>query len=169
MEVKKDIKGYNGKYKVSNFGNVYSYVSEEKKLKQFPSSSGYLRVSLYFNSIKKYHSVHRLVAEAFIKNPKENKIVNHKDENKKNNHYKNLEWCTYSENILHGNDIEKMLKSRTGKFKRKKVIQKDKKGNVIRVFKSVSEAAKYGFNTKRVSSVCRGETKTHKNFVFNYI
>lgn len=169
MEIKKDINGYEGLYKVTKKGDVFSYIGKEKKLKPSKHTKGYLTVCLYKNNNKKYYQVHRLVAETFIDNPKNKPIVNHIDEDKKNNNYLNLEWCTYSENILHNNAVERMLKFRGGKFKRKKVLQKDKTGKKIRIFKSVSETEKFGFNSKRVSSVCRGETKTHKGFFFMYI
>ncbi len=58
---------------------------------------GYLALSS--NWMDKY--VHRIVAKAFLPNPKGKKTVNHKDGNKLNNHVDNLEWASYSENMQH--------------------------------------------------------------------
>jgi len=58
-----------------------------------------LRVS--FNNKRRVFNVHRLVAKAFIPNPKKKTQVNHKDGNPSNNHVDNLEWCTPSENVRH--------------------------------------------------------------------
>lgn len=54
--------------------------------------------------------VHRLVAKTFIHNPDNLQYVNHKDGDKTNNHVDNLEWCTQSENCLHGNQFRSSQK-----------------------------------------------------------
>lgn len=100
------IKGYEGLYEIDEFGNVYSVIQNNSRrkgiIKPFINSSGYLRINLYDNGGKsKKHYIHRLVANAFISNPDHLKIVNHKDCNKLNNHYSNLEWCTQSQNVNH--------------------------------------------------------------------
>lgn len=90
--------GYNNKYEISNKGNVrclnYKNTDEVKTLTPHKTNRGYLRVDLYSNGKSRHHSVHRLVAEAFIPNPNNLPQVNHKDENPLNNHVDNLEWCT---------------------------------------------------------------------------
>lgn len=103
MEVYKDIKDYEGLYKVSNYGNVFS-VRNNKNLalcRMVTNSTTYYRVDLVKDKVKKRESVHRLVASAFLANPEVKPCVNHIDNNGSNNYVSNLEWCTYSENLKH--------------------------------------------------------------------
>jgi len=98
----KDINGYKGLYKISNDGLVESVGYGKKKiLKTHLMTSGYEQLNLYKNKDYKKHSIHRLVAEHFVVNPMNKKEVNHKDGNKLNNHYTNLEWMTHAENFNH--------------------------------------------------------------------
>lgn len=96
----KPINGYENKYLISCFGEVYS-LRKRKYLKPLKTEKGYLAVELWDNYTRKVAKVHRLVAEAFIENPNKRTEVNHKDGNKENNDYTNLEWCTRSENLRH--------------------------------------------------------------------
>lgn len=114
MEIYKDIKNYEGRYMISNYGNVKSLertcdnkynknrIYRECIYKPSICTGGYLYVSLTdLNNKKKRIRVHRLVADAFITNIDSKIDVNHKDGNKKNNHVDNLEWVTRSENLSH--------------------------------------------------------------------
>jgi hypothetical protein len=79
----------------------------KKIVPTFISNRGYKRISLIIEekSKAKKYSIHRLVASTFIiVKEKHQNIVNHKDCNKQNNYYKNLEWSTQSENNLHAYD-----------------------------------------------------------------
>jgi hypothetical protein len=62
----------------------------------------YLAVDLVLNGKRKMHKIHRLVSMGFIENPNNKPQVNHKDGNKLNNHFNNLEWVTSKENAQHG-------------------------------------------------------------------
>jgi len=99
MEEWKDIENYEGYYEISSYGNVRN-CKTGKILIGDQNNAGYRRVTLY-SPIKKRFFVHRLVAQHFCENYQEDLVVNHKDGNKLNNHYDNLEWVTRSENDLH--------------------------------------------------------------------
>ena len=118
IEVWRDVPGYEGKYQVSNTGQVrslnYMHTGKTKILKQDTSKRGYKRVILSKNGKVKAYSVHRLVAIAFIPNPNNWPQVNHKDENPANNFYKNLEWCTPKYNMNYGTRNERAGESMKG-------------------------------------------------------
>lgn len=166
-EVWKDVKGYEGKYQVSNLGRVKSLAryrknngnsqtfQEEKILKQSINRNGYCIVELSLDAKRKRHSVHRLVAIAFINNDEGKEQVNHIDENKQNNHIDNLEWCTCKENMNHGSHNKKMAAT-----KGTAVIRIDKEGN-CEEFYSMSEAARQtGISQSCISECVRGITKS---------
>lgn len=101
-EIWKDVEEYEGLYQVSNLGNVRSLnYGRTGKVKILKSAivSGYPSVQLFKNGIAKNHYVHRLVANAFVEGYFEGALVNHIDENKQNNIWTNLEWCTHQYNI----------------------------------------------------------------------
>lgn len=112
-----DIEGYEGKYKVSNYGFVksmnYNNTKREKIMVGNIDKNGYKTVTLS-NIKKRTFKVHRLVAQAFIANTESLETVNHLDENKQNNHYLNLEWCTVKDNINYGSGVQRSSNSRKG-------------------------------------------------------
>lgn len=88
-------------YSVSNLGRIVNNRTN-RVLKPIKKSSGYYEVSLGRVDNKQCgFLIHRLVAKAFIENPENKPVVNHKDLDKLNNSLENLEWCTYSENRIH--------------------------------------------------------------------
>ena len=103
VEEWKDIVGYEGHYKISNTGRVLSVKGgKELPLALEEDKDGYLKARLLKDGVRKGYFIHRLVALHFVPNPNEYIIVNHKDQDPKNNCYKNLEWCTLKENLEHG-------------------------------------------------------------------
>ncbi|MEY3232715.1 MAG: hypothetical protein RLZ54_1009 [Candidatus Parcubacteria bacterium] len=95
----KELKGYEDYYLISECGKIYSKRTN-KLINPFITKSGYLRIELNVNNVSKKYAIHRLVAYTFIGN-EEGKQINHKNGNKKDNHYTNLEWVTCRENINH--------------------------------------------------------------------
>ena len=109
MEEWKDIKGYEHKYQISNYGNVksldYHRTGESKLLSPVLKKTGYYQVNLYLNGQYCSKRIHKLVAEAFLENPDNLPVVNHIDGDKTNNHVSNLEWCTISHNTWHATHV----------------------------------------------------------------
>lgn len=102
-EIWKPIKNFQN-YEISNLGRVKSLIGHEKILKP-EVRNGYYSVGLNKNKKRHHKRVHRLVAEAFIPNPDNLPIINHKDENKLNNKVGNLEWCDNTYNSQYPNNL----------------------------------------------------------------
>ncbi|MEX6340810.1 NUMOD4 domain-containing protein [Staphylococcus arlettae] len=167
----KDITGYEGLYKISNCGDVWS-CNKQVVLKNNDNGNGYYRVSLYKNGTTKSMYVHRLVALNFIPKADGKNIVNHIDENTTNNNVNNLEWCNHKENYLHGNTSKKSVESRNNSDAWKRSV--DKKGvavigvnietNQILKYKSVAEAGRNGFVRERISLCINGKLDKHRGY-----
>jgi len=109
----KDIKGYEGFYQLSNFGNIKSVnrciirsngrKQTFKGIKLSPSMSkiGYYVIALQKKGYIKRHYIHRLLAQTFIQNIDNKPYINHINGIKSDNRLENLEWCTHFENMLH--------------------------------------------------------------------
>jgi hypothetical protein len=105
MEKFVDISNTEGRYKVSNLGNVISCKNgKERLLKIWKNELGYSMINFIQNGKKKNLRVHRLVAEAFLPRVEHKNEVNHIDGNKDNNNVKNLQWVTRKENMRHAFD-----------------------------------------------------------------
>lgn len=105
-EIWKDVVGYESRYKVSNFGNIKSFITNGSNggyiLKAFDRGNGYLAVNLYYSKGKfKTISVHQIVAHAFLGEPPKNYQVNHIDMNRYNNRLDNLEYLSSLDNQMH--------------------------------------------------------------------
>lgn len=181
-EVWKPIPGYEGLYEVSNKGRVKRLEQDiickngvkrhkkERILKGTVQNNGYLYVNLYDGPKR----VHRLVAEAFIPNPEGKPQVNHKDEDKTNNHVENLEWMTAKENLNFGTRNERAGKA-ISKANRnhialsKTVAQYSKDGELIKVWQSAREASRQlGISQGNISLAVQGKRKTCGGFVWKY-
>ena len=96
---------FGGRYRVYEDGKIYSNL-RNLFLKQKVSNNGYPYICLYPKfARKKYFFVHRLVALAFIGELPSGLQVNHKDGDKFNNHYTNIEYVTASENTRHADAL----------------------------------------------------------------
>jgi len=159
-EIWKEVKDYEGLYWVSNIGRVKS---KRKVLK--PTKGEYLKVGLSKNGIQRTYTIHRLVAQAFIPNKHNYKCVNHKDENKHNNNLTNLEWCSNLYNINYGKRNEKVSKNQS----KYKIIQKDKYGNIIKIWDNIWDLThNTQYRKDNISCCCRGKYKYAYGYKWEY-
>ena len=146
-----------GKYDVSNFGRIRNTFTR-KELKQSKTRK-YCYVSMWYGHNQVRKIVSRLVAEAFIPNPRNLPQVNHKDENPENNHVDNLEWCTASYNSSYATRNDRMLTTRklkNRKTQEKPVLQVDSSGFVIGRYDSIMDAyRKTGIDFSDIAKCCR--------------
>lgn len=162
-EVWKPIVGYKGLYYVSNLGNIMScrHRKNGRLLKPWKDAHGYHNVTLCKNNSKINKSVHRLVAKAFIKNPKRLQTVNHIDGNKANNNINNLEWLTFADNIRHAIN--------SGLYKQnapKKIYCIELK----RYFCSSNQASReLKINQSNISQCCRGNKQTAGGYHWKFV
>ncbi len=151
-EIKKPIvvKDKNGEdlvttYFITNFGTV---INKRGYPLKWYLNSGYPLVNIYFNHKGKFKKIHRLVAISFIEGrTEERNVVNHKDENKLNFRYDNLEWLTTGENNEYS-------------IKYKKINQHDMNtGEYIRTFESAKEVSISipGYNPTVIRADCKTE------------
>ena len=163
----KDIKGYEGRYQVSNLGRVRTCISqfaEQEFLSISPThDKRYLRTFLYKNGKRNFFSVHRLVAQAFIPNPDNKPQVNHIDGNRWNNTASNLEWATPLENTRHKDTVLK----RYGILGRPRPVLCVETGEI---FHSVCQAAKSKnvYHTN-IPKACRGKLYTTGGYHWKYV
>lgn len=98
----KDVVGYEGRYKISPKGEVYSFLRKGKLLKIPLDKDGYQVISMApKNGLRKLCKVHRLVGLTYIDNPENLPCINHKNGIKTDNRVENLEWCTVKHNNVH--------------------------------------------------------------------
>lgn len=184
--VRKPVVGYEGYYEVDQFGRVfgldrivtvvdgnrtYKKPLSGKQMKQSMHDKGYKTVSLTKDGKTKTMFVHRIVAEAFLPNPDNMPMVNHKDEDKTNNFIENLEWCTAEYNRTYGKAVEKQAKKLRGRKSEKRVavIQRSLDGEFMNWHSSIKEAAEsVNGVASAISAVCKGKRKMAYGYVWEY-
>lgn len=146
-----DVEGFEGLYLVSNCGWVWS-MRRGKMLKPKIDRYGYYVVTLFNNGVRKYITVHRLVAQAFVPHPFGKDTVNHIDENKLNNRAENLEWVTVKENDNHGTRNTRMSQTKC-----KKPVMRILPDGTIQRFVGVKDASrKTGIAHSQIAKACKG-------------
>jgi len=144
-------------YIVTKNGEIYS-ISHKKYISP-RDNAGYQYVTLYNNTgISKDFSLHYLVATLYIVNPNNFPMVNHKNHNRNDNTVENLEWVTYSKNMVH-----------FGKKNGKNVFKIDNNNNIIKMYLTIKDASvNNSISISNITNVCRGKQKTAGGFKWKY-
>lgn len=146
MELWEPIKGMEGHYEVSNLGRVkslkrtkrqwngYKYIEYEipEKIRKPTLTNGYYTINLTINGVKRRELIHRLVAQAFIKNDDVNKVeVDHKNGRRLDNRANNLRWVTKEDNIRYMNNRrkDKLLREFETKYGKNDITHKTSSNN----------------------------------------
>lgn len=178
-EVWKDVRGYEGKYAVSNMGRVKSLTRvnslgrrvNERILRPLNNGRGYLKVNLCKGGEIKQYTIHRLVLSTF--NPVENMEsmqVNHKDEDPTNNNLNNLEWCTALYNLTYN-----YRQKRVAETQSIPIVQLSLDGRYIRSYKSSHDVERLrGFNQGAIIQCCKNKfnregNNIYKGFIWQYL
>lgn len=167
--------GSDGRLEVSEYGDIRRIVGRGNgNANRFPAGSlvkgqtdrfGYNRVNIGMKPDGKrmFRSRHRIVADAFLGECPEGMEVNHKDGNKLNNHYSNLEYITHRENVMHSfHELDRMKTvARGSSTGMAKLIESDKR-EIISLYEygwSQREIAKaYQVSHVSIGNILRGKT-----------
>ena len=159
----KPIKGLEGLYEVSNLGKIKS-VRSNKVMAPRMTPTGYERVTLPTNEGRRDFYIHRLVAEVFCTKPDGCNVVNHLDNNTRNNRADNLEWTTQRGNVIHA-----MNQGRVKRFPNAMMVIGIKDG-VEHLFRSSHEAAQEtGCDHKTVLYGCRTGKQSQNGFLWKVV
>lgn len=162
-EIWKNIEGYEGIYEISNYGRIKN-VKRGSLVQHCLNKVGYAVVKLPKEGKRVHHKLHRLIANAFLPNPNNYPVINHKDEVKANNNLSNLEWCTHQYNNTYN-----QIHYRRNKSHRTSVIKMSIDGVFIESYNSVNEAgASNNIHPSSISNCLRGRDKTAAGFRWKY-
>jgi hypothetical protein len=162
IEIFKPVKDFS-KYIICSNGNLINTAIGITMKPHYKKE--YLHVQLNQDNRRKYKSVHRIVAEAFIPNPENKRCVHHKDHNTQNNHVSNLEWVTDSENLKYCYDAgrrpnqKEILRENARKLSKGEIMEIR---NLLKEgYKNVYISKKYNVHRETISRIKRN--LTYKN------
>lgn len=176
-EIWKDVKGYEGKYQVSNMGRIWS-IHTQRYLSGKINKYGYQELTLItLNGKAKSERTHRLVAIAFLEKPESCTVVNHINGCKTDNRAENLEWTTVQGNTKHAydNNLGHMQEHQREITELAKdavmwTITVYKNDEWIGIFKGKEIAAKaLGINPKTIYNCVKEHRKTRDGYSFAVI
>lgn len=161
----KPVVGFENFYLVNKIGDIVTLRNKNgkfgNKLKPYKDKDGYLRVKLYNENKSIWIGVHKVVAMAFLENPNNYDIVNHKNYIRDDNRADNLEWCNQRKNV------EWSIQHYKG-VNHKPIIRIDKFGNA-KLYNSLSQASKEcGVSVSNICNCCKNKRKTAGGYVWKY-
>lgn len=182
------IKGYEGLYEVSNYGQVKtlkkpsglgSHCFKKEKIKKARLNKyGYYDLTIWKSQIPKHYQIHKLVALHFVDNPFNKPFINHIDGIKTNNCYNNLQWCTASENTRHAFKTGLMIPRKKESFSVaeieklrarcvKKVLKISVSGIILNEYPSIVDAARdNSLNPQNIYQAIYRKSKSHGFYWF---
>lgn len=159
-EIWKAVRGFENLYEVSNFGNIRTKNGRPLKGQ---NNRGYRKIILTKNHKRYFVFVHRLVADAFVPNPLNYPVINHKDECPSNNHADNLEWCTQKYNTNYGTCVQRRAANHY------KSINQYCNNGFIRKWDSIKEAGdQLQIDHSSITKAAKGKRKTAGGFFWKY-
>lgn len=183
-EIWKDVVGYEGLYQVSNMGRIrslshitkcgnYTRTTSGRILKQNPDlRGGYFLVYLSKYGKVKCLKVHKLVAICFCDGYTKGAVVNHKDGNRQNNIYSNLEWCSQKQNIHHSiNTLGNIPGCGTGKNHpfSLSIIQLNADDSFVIKFDSIRDVERIlGYDSSQICKVLKGKRAQAYGYKWKY-
>lgn len=169
VEEWKDIKGYEGIYKISNLGKVVRIKGSQEHPMKVWNNGRYMEIRLSKDGKSTHFTLHRLLAVHFIPNPNNLPFVNHIDENKLNNSINNLEWCTQVYNTNYGEGIKRRVQSRllSGKGKHP-IIVLDELSGIETTYPTIRDCIKSLHITARTIYKYIDTGISYKNKKFNH-
>ena len=195
QEIWKPVVGYEGVYEVSNKGRIKSLerivnaknrqIHKRESIRNLKINDGYYYVTLAKNSKRETIAVHRIVAMAFIEKPNGKNHIDHINTNRLDNRVENLKWCTRLENARNPITHKKIVNSRKSKEYREKQIRTRKEkgltikigkyskdGTFIKMYDSISDAAKdaapIGYKTTSAKSLI-AKHRDKSKLVFGFL
>ena len=184
----RDVVGYEGDYMVSNLGRIVvlsrlvnrkhrngkdaNYVIKPHICSTSISpSTNYRRMTFVREGVKDTQLVHRIVAEAFLPNPNEFPVVDHINDNPKDNRSCNLQWCTQKTNNNKPHHIEATSRSSKGRipYNRRKVVQLTPNMTFVRSYEYMTLAKDDGFHYSGISMAIHGKIPLYKGYKWMYL
>ena len=175
-EIWMDLKGYNGKYQVSDKGRVWSCY-RNRILKPKIDKDGYEEYCLTLPQGKrKYERGHRLIALMFCEKPDGYNVVNHKNMIKDDNRAENLEWSTVALNTKHAYHKSETIRKRTteasrlGADKTRMTLKVTRHGELVGFFEGQEQCAKeLGISKKTIYNAVNSNMENRKGYVFEVV